>query len=250
MRSRILSSVVLLLVAVSTGHAQLSQDARFSILGQLIATEGAARVPLPLGKTGVEVSDLGLVDRTKLQKEISENGSAIEVGKVVIITAIEFDDKKIEFEIDNGGTVKKGFLSRINLSVGGGGNTQQPQQPERQAKGSKVTLKFDSKIPPDLSVEKIKDLLSPILDFNKQSLARADVEALLPEFQDAVIAKEARIGMDENTVLLAMGQPNRRITETNDEGVEQTDWVYRGRGNRQTFVTFEKGIVVSVKQYE
>ena len=47
MRSAILSSVVVLLLAVSTGRAQLSQDARFAILGKMIATEGAARIPDP-----------------------------------------------------------------------------------------------------------------------------------------------------------------------------------------------------------
>ena len=251
MRPRVVSSVILALAFVSASYAQLSQDARFSILGQMIATESAARIPLPLGKTGVEVSDLGLVDRTKLQKELSSNGSAVPVGKVVIITAIEFSDDEIQFELDGGGTTKKGILSRIQIGVGGGGgNTQQQQQqPERQAKGSKITLKFTGKIPQDTTTEKLKDLLNPVLDFTKQTLARAGVDALPPEFKDAVLAKEARVGMDGNTVLLALGQPNKRHTEKNSEGIEQEDWIYIGRGTRQTFVTFEKGIVVAVKQY-
>jgi hypothetical protein len=249
MRSRITSCAIAALLCVSPAYAQLSQNARFSILGEMIATEGAARIPMPLGKNGVEVSDLGLVDRTKLQKELSSNGSAIAAGKVVRITAIEFGDKEIEFEIDGGGTTKKGILSRIQIGVGGGGNSQQQQQPERQATGSKVILKFTGKIPPDTTPEKLKDLLNPILDFTKQTMVRAGVEALPPEFKDAVIAKEARVGMDSSTVLLALGQPNRRITEKNAEGIEQEDWVYIGRGARQTLVTFEKGIVVSVREY-
>jgi hypothetical protein len=36
--------------------AQLNQNARFSILGSMIASEGAARIPMPLGKTGVELT--------------------------------------------------------------------------------------------------------------------------------------------------------------------------------------------------
>ena len=249
MVARALCLAAALLAFQGSSFAQLSQDARFAILGTLIATEGAARIPMPLGKNGVDVSDLGLVDRTKLQKELSGNGSAIMAGKVVSITAIEFSDKEIEFEIDGGGTVKKGFLSRVQIGIGGGGSQQQ-QQPERQAKGSKITLKFSAKIPQDTTADKLKDMLSPILDFTKQTLARSGVDALPPEFKDAVMAKEARIGMDGNTVMLALGQPHRRITETTKEGVEQEDWVYRGRGNRQTFVTFEKGTVVSIKEYD
>jgi hypothetical protein len=251
MLSRVIGCVLTVLVCVLPAQAQLSQNARYSILGQLIATEGAARVPMPLGKNGLELSDLGLVDRTKLQKELSSNGSAIAAGKVVRITAIEFGDKEIEFEIDGGGTVKKGILSRVQIGVGmgGGGTSQQQQQPERQAKGSKVTLKFANKIPPDTTPDQLKDLLNPILDFTKQTMVSAGVEALPPEFKDAVIAKEARVGMDSNTVLLALGRPNRRNTEKNAEGIEQEDWIYTGRGARQTLVTFEKGIVVSVREY-
>jgi hypothetical protein len=55
--------------------------------------------------------------------------------------------------------------------------------------------------------------------------------------------------MDANTVLLAMGQPNKRIRDKNEHGEEQEDWLYIGRGQRQTFVTFEKDVVVSIREY-
>ena len=240
-------AVILVLGGALSANAQLSQDARYSVLASMIATEGAARIPMPLGKTGVELTSAGLLNTEKLQKEISDNGQAIVPGNIVSITAVDFHDKSIEFELEGGGTVKKGFLSNVQLSVGGVSN-QQPTR-EEKAKGSKITLLFDDKIRPDLTVEELKDLLNPVLDFTKQSVAGVGIEALPPEFQEAVKAREARIGMDSNTVLLAMGQPNRRITERNDKGVEQEDWVYIGRGRRQTFVTFEKDVVVSIREY-
>jgi hypothetical protein len=100
-----------------------------------------------------------------------------------------------------------------------------------------------------MTAAEIKDLLNPVLDFSKQSIAKTGIEALPPEFQEAVKAKEARVGMDSNTVLLALGQPNRRNREKNGEGVEQEDWIYNGRGRRTTFVTFEKDVVVKVTEY-
>lgn len=233
-----------------SAHAQLTQEARFSILGSMIATEGAARIPMPLGKNGVDLSDNGLIDRDKLQKEISSNGQSIKPGTVISITAIEFGDKSIEFELNGGGTKKKGILSRIQLSGGGiGTSAQGPPKVEEQAIGSRITLKFSGKVPPSLSVSQLKDLLNPILDFTKQSTVKAGIEALPAEFQDAVAAKEARIGMDSNAVMLALGAPNKRHTEKNEKGVEQEDWIYTGRGRRQTFVTFEKDVVVSVREY-
>src|SRR5436190_595434 len=242
---------VLVLGASVSAHAQLSQDARFSILGSLIAAEGAARIPMPLGKNGVDLSENGLIDHDQLQKEIASNGQAITPGKVVSITAIEFGDKSIEFELNNGGTKKKSVLSRIQIGVGGGPATQTTPQAESQAIGSKITLKFGSKVPSDLTVEQLKDLLNPVLDFAKQSTARTGIDALPPEFRDAVVAKEARIGMDGNTVMLALGQPNRRIRNPkNEKGIEQEDWVYIGKGRRQTFVTFEQDVVVEIREYQ
>jgi hypothetical protein len=204
---------------------------------------------MPLGKAGVELSADGTVNREKLQKEIANNGHAIGAGQVVSITAIEFNDKSIEFEIDHGGTKKKNILSNIQVGMGGA-TTQQPKKDTPEPKGSRITLQFAGKVPPALTVEELKNLLNPVMDFAKQSLLRTGIEALPPEFQEAVKAKEARIGMDANTVLLAMGQPNKRIRDKNANGDEQEDWLYTATGgHRQTFVTFEKDIVVAIRRY-
>ncbi len=241
--------VAILVVGTSlSAHAQLNQESRFAVLGSLYASEGAARIPMPLGKNGVELSENGLIDRDKLQKEIAKNGQAITPGKIVSITGIDFGDRSIEFELNGGGTKKKNILSRIQINVGGASSAGS-SQPEAQAIGSKITLKFSEKVPPTLSADQLKDLLGPVLDFTKQSTARAGIDALPPEFQEAVAAKEARIGMDSNTVMLALGQPNRRHREKNEKGVEQEDWIYVGKGRRQTFVTFEQDVVVSIKEY-
>jgi hypothetical protein len=240
--------VVILSLAVSA-HAQLSQETRYAILGSLSAAEGAARIPMPLGKNGVELSASGLINRDKLQKELAENSQAILPGKVVTITNVEFHDKSIEFEIDGGGTKKKNILSNIQVSVGASSSGTDQKKETPAAKGSKVTLLFPSKLPKEMTAAEIKDLLNPVLDFSKQSIAKTGIEALPPEFQEAVKAKEARVGMDSNTVLLALGQPNRRNREKNGEGVEQEDWIYNGRGRRTTFVTFEKDVVVKVTEY-
>ena len=240
---------ILVMGASVSAHAQLSQDARFSILGSMIATEGAARIPMPLGKNGVELSENGLIDRDKLQKEIASNGGVITPGKVVSITAIEFGDRTLEFELNGGGTRKKSVLSKIQVGVGGSTSAQGAPKAEAQAIGSKIVLRFSGKVPATLSTEQLKDLLNPVLDFTKQSTARAGIDALPPEFRDAVAAKEARVGMDSNTVMLALGQPNRRHREKNEKGVEQEDWIYIGKGRKQTFVTFEQDVVVSIKEY-
>jgi hypothetical protein len=247
--NRVSIPLALLLSAVPA-MAQLSQDARFAILHSVIAAEGAARMPMPRGGGGLELTDAGQIDRDKLQKEIQKNGQSIAIGRVVSITAIEFGDKSIDIELDGGGEKKKSILSRIQVGVGGGpiggGPQQGQQQKEEEARGSKITLKFAGKVPPTLTGDQLKELLNPVLDFNKQSVAKAGVDALPPEFKEAVLAKQVLVGMDGKTVRLALGAPNRK---ERTPGTALEDWIYIGRGNKTTFVTLDNDIVVSIREY-
>jgi hypothetical protein len=207
-------------------------------------------MPMPRGGGGLELTDAGQIDRDKLQKEIQKNGQSIAVGRIVSITNLDFGDKSIDVELDGGGTKKKSILSRVQIGVGGGGPIGSPQKgnepKEEEAKGSTITLKFAGKVPSNLTGDRLKELLSPVLDFSKQTLAKGGVDALPPEFKEAVLAKEARLGMDGNTVRMALGAPNRKVRTP---GTAVEDWVYTGRGNKTTFVTLDNDIVVSIREY-
>lgn len=243
--------------AVSLGlslpaSAQISKDARFDIIRTVIADQAAARVGLPFGNDGVELSDTGEVDKAKLDKDLRKNGQSIEPGKIVTITGIEFGDDKIEVELDNGGKNKKSIFERIQVGMGTG-NTTVPvnngdgSDKNPKAKGSKIVLKFAKKVPGALTPDALKELLSPLLDFNKRNFMKTGIDALPPEFQEAVRAKEARIGMDRNTVIMALGRPNRRWYEKED-GINTETWIYNQRGLRTVFVEFEGEAVVKVRQ--
>ena len=244
--------VVSLSLAVPLG-AQLSTDARFLLIKSITAEQAAARIEMPFGTEGVQLTDAGQVNQEDLAKQIKKNGRSIEPGRVVIVTNVELGDRSIVVELDGGGKNKKSIFDRIQVGVGPG--TINPQQnPDKdktkQAKGSKVTLKFAQKVPSDLTPERLKELLNPVLDFTKSNFLRTGIDALPPEFQEAVKAKEARVGMDRSTVILALGRPDDKVREVKD-GVEFEDWIYNQRGNRKTYVTFDlnDNVVVSIREY-
>ena len=87
-------------------------------------------------------------------------------------------------------------------------------------------------MPADLKPEQLRKLLDPVLDFNKHSFMKTGIEALPPEFQEAVKAKEARIGMDRGTVIMAMGRPDKRFREPRQSPVYE-QWLYELRGLRR-----------------
>ena len=229
--------------------AQISRDARYEILRTVIADQASARMALPFGADGVEINDSGQINKEKLDRDLRKNGQSIEPGKIVTVTDISFDDDKVEIELDGGGKNKKSVLDRIQIGVGGNAGTV-PVRDDKvlQAKGSKVILRFSKKVPPDLTPDQLRQLLDPVLDFNKHNFMKTGIEALPPEFQEAVKEKEAKIGMDRSTVLMALGRPDKKFRDPSKPAYEQ--WLYYLRGLRALFVDFEDNIVVRVRQFQ
>ena len=230
--------------------AQISRDARYDILRTVIAEQASARIGLPFGDDGVEVSDSGQINMEKLDKDIKKNGQSIETGKVVTVADISFDDNKIDIELDGGGKNKKSFLDRVQVGVGVGNTTTPVGKNDKtaKAKGSKIIVRFPKKVPAGLKPDQLKEILSTLLDFNKHNFMKTGIDALPPEFQEAVKSKEARIGMDRSTVIMALGRPDNKFRETKN-GVYNEQWLYYLRGLRALFVTFEDNVVVEIKQY-
>src|SRR4029434_171416 len=195
-------------------------------------------------------SDAGQVNKEKLDRDLRKNGQSIEPGKVVTVTDISFDDDKGESALDRSGKNKKSFLDRIQVGVGTGNTTTPVGRDDKtaKAKGSKIVLQFEKKVPAALSPMALKELLDPVLDFNKRNFMKTGIDALPPEFQEAVKAKEARIGMDRSTVIMALGRPDNKFRETKN-GIYTEQWLYYQRGLRALFVTFEDNVVVEIKQY-
>src|SRR5262245_9411330 len=145
---------VLACVAISLPlSAQLSKDAKYEILRTVVADQAAARIGLPFGSDGIELTDSGQINNDKLSKDIRKNGQSIAPGKVVTVTAVSFGDDSIDIELDGGGKNKKGILDRIQVGMGTSGTTVPINKDDKtaQAKGSKIVVKFAKKVPSDLT---------------------------------------------------------------------------------------------------
>ncbi len=234
---------VLVLGVGNWTDAQVARINRFEILGTLVADNAAARISMPFGDEGLRLSQSGEIDEELLLEELRKEGSSISVGQVVTITAIEFDDDQIVVELDGGGKNERSFFDR--LEVGIGSSPRPVSNSTANAKGSKIVLRFDDKAPPNLTPDGLKAYLGPVLDFEKQNFMDSGIESLPEEYQEAVAANEARIGMDRSTVLMAKGRADDKVWETVD-GVEREDWIYYKRGQGADFITFEGDIVIRI----
>jgi hypothetical protein len=160
--------------------AQISRDAKYDILRTVIADQAAARIGLPFGADGVELSDSGEINKDKLQRDLKKNGQSIEVGKVVTVTDIQFDDSKIEIELDGGGKNKISFLDRIQVGVGMGNTTAPVGRDDKtaKAKGSKIVVRFAMKVAILSPIIKNHPILDSISTFRRPGEALAELRTV------------------------------------------------------------------------
>ncbi len=51
-------------------------------------------------------------------------------------------------------------------------------------------------------------------------------------------------------VLAALGRPDQKVREQNDQGIETEDWIYGNPPAKTVFVTFQGDKVIRVKQFQ
>jgi hypothetical protein len=233
--------------STSHGADELTAASRMAILRGLIAEYCTVRVGLPLGEKGVILNQEGQIDQTSLTREITQNGTAVKQDTLAQITAMAFRDKEILFEINGGGKKKAKWTDRIEVGMGNR-TTPITAADSKQPVGSFVTLKFDSKLP-DLTVDELRSMLNSVLDFTPVNPLQGVNIPVPPEYQEAVEAKRAEVGMSADVVRLSMGPPDQKVRETKD-GVEQEDWIYGKPPLKVIFVTLEDEVVVDVQEMQ
>jgi hypothetical protein len=235
-------------LAIATSLAagdKLTFDQRVEIIRGMNAEFAVATALLPRSKKPLEFRSNGQYDRAKWEEAGKTLGPAARVGEQVQITKVEIEDDRIIFELNHG--VKSGRKWYDNVQVGMGTQTRPVSQGGyRQASaGTTIALVFDKKTPP-LEAAEIKKLLSPILNFERQTATEQLIDTLPPEIQAAVKEQRAIEGMDRDQVILAIGKPRTKVRESK-EGQDTEDWIYGQPPGKVTFVTFANGKVIRVK---
>lgn len=203
---------------------------------------------IPGGRKGFKIEQNKPVDPQDLSDALRLYGAAAEVGDTVQITRLDFDARVIRVEINGGG--RKHFDWRQHLQIGMGNLTTAPPNPNPQGpSGGVLVVDFGSRGVPNLSADQLKGDLAPFLDFSKHSAATNWVDTLPPKFRQAIQAHQALVGMDQEMVIAAMGLPDKKVRQWDDQGRETDDWIYGLPPDPSTFVTFVGEKVVRVKRF-
>lgn len=184
------------------------------------------RAPFPMGKVGLTVKD-GVVSPRgeELQHLMAIWGPAVKPGDEARITNVVIKPDRIRFEINGGPTKKQKWYQRIQIG-GDMGNTAPvaPNESNANPRGTYVDLAFDRYVP-DLTPQKFKDLLRPVLDFDAKSALEAYLDTVPPKVKEAIQNHQVLVGMNREMVIYAKGRPPKKIREKDGE-VEYEDWIY------------------------
>ena len=233
----------------------LTEQSRLQLLRYVDGEYAKVLTPLPGGKAGYHLKAGATVDQDSLRKALLSGGAALNVGDSVQITKLEFHDKQIQLDINNGPKGKTSWRDKVHIEGGLGlpVQTSTTTTPENvpvvpQKTGATIFLDFDRSVP-DMTGDQLKAYLSRVLDFSKRSAAVQYVDSLPPKMREAIAAKRAEVGMDHDEVTAALGRPERKVRERDEDGNDIEDWIYGKPPQKTTFVRFLGDKVVRVIEY-
>lgn len=238
--------VALLAICPPLRADKLSFDEQMEIERGLTAEFATAKVALPHSKKALVIHSDGTYDKSVWTQAMQDTGPAARLGDEIQITRVTIESNKILLEI-NGGTHSGHWYDHVQVGMGGNTSPVGRNQNGQTANGSHIALVFPSSVP-SLKAADIRQMLSPIMDFDKHSASEQYVEKLPEPIKKAIKEQRAIEGMDRDQVLLALGKPHSKSRETNKDGDEIEDWLYGEPPGKMTFVTFNEGKVVKISE--
>jgi hypothetical protein len=235
---------------------KLQESSKLELIRYVSGEFAKATKALPAGKDGF-LQDVGKpLNQELLDRAVATHGAAVHPGEQAQITKLEFRDHTIVVDVNGGGRGKKRFLDHLQVTTGGmptmrSSTEQQETGPPglQPGAGSTLFLEFNKNIP-DLTPDDLKQLLAPFLDFAKQRSASVQwFDTLPPDIKKAIQERIAKVGMDREMVVAAIGKPGHKVRERDPQGNEIEDWIYGTPPDKTMFVRFTGDRVTSIKQF-
>jgi hypothetical protein len=203
----------------------LSKQTRMDLIHGLTDELMYIRTPFPMGKQGLVLKD-GVVSPSgaELQQLMALWGPSVKPGDEARITAVDIKADRIRFEINGGPVKKQKWYQHIQVGAGGSAMPVGGTDDNANPRGTYVDLVFDHYVP-DLTPEKFKQLLRPVLDFDAKSAQEAYLDTVPPKVKEAIQNHQVLVGMNREMLIYSKGRPPKKIREKDGE-IEYEEWIY------------------------
>jgi hypothetical protein len=236
--------------------ATLQESTKLDLIRFVSGEFAKATKSLPAGKEGLVVYVGKPVPTEMLDRALATHGAAVNNGDRVQITKLDFLNHQIIVDLNGGGRGKRSIKDHMHIEMSGiptatTTTEQQEAGPPGLVPGAGSTLYLEfGKAVPDLSPNDLKQLLSPYLDFAKQRSASLQwADTLPPEMKKAIQERRPVVGMDREEVVAAIGKPDHKVRERDNEGNDIEDWIYGQPPSKTIFVRFNGDRVSNIRQY-
>jgi hypothetical protein len=245
-----LPEIYLSVVQQTSKQQPLQPQSRIEIIRYVSGEFAKARMPIPSGKKGFKIEVGKKIDDNELKNALRSHAPAASPGDTVQITGIEFRNREIVVQINGGGRSHFNIRDHLQVGLGGAGQPLPVSSTEQKPPGGTLILDFGRTVP-DMSADDLMSDLQAFLDFSKEHSGAVNwIDTLPPEFKQAITDHEARVGMNHEMVLAALGRPEHKVRERDPDGTETEDWIYGTPPARTTFVTFTGDKVIRVRQFD
>lgn len=217
---------------------------RERLVRYLESEQGFAIRPLPIANLTLRANGQMDPEGDKFIDLLHNKGMAAKPGDRVVVTDIKIHDDRIVIDLNNGPEHKHKYLRHISIGMDPYASNPVVED-DPPPTGSRITLEFPSKLP-DMTGEQVEELLKPVIDFGVKSQAEAYAESLPDFLRKAILEHRVLVGMDQDMVLYAKGQPIQKIREQ-ENGKPVVIWMYGQAPDPVEFVRFHDDFVVRVE---
>ena len=237
-------------------NVPLQESSKLTLLRFVSGEFAKAVKALPAGKEGFNVPVGKPLNTELLNRAVATHGAAINTGDNVQITKLEFRGNQIVVDLNGGGRGKHHWRDHLQIGFGGSMPTVHPTSSQDQGPpgiqpgmGSTIFLEW-TKFVPEMTPDELKQLLSPLLNFERERSASVQwFDTLPPEMKKAIQERRPVVGMDREEVVAAIGKPDHKVRERDSEGNDIEDWIYGQPPSKTIFVRFQGDHVTSIKQF-
>jgi hypothetical protein len=204
---------------------RISQNTRYEIIRNFETQVVYARTAFPMGTKGLLLKD-GVItpNGEELRQTLTLWGPAVKPGDPAHISFVQIKNDHIHFEINGGPVHRKKWYQRVEVTGAYGAPVTGGDDARANPHGTFVDLYFDKHVP-EMTVQQLRALLYPVLDFNSRNKEQAYLDTVPPRAKEAIQAHHVLVGMNQEMVLHAKGKPPKKVRER--EGTtEYEEWIY------------------------
>jgi hypothetical protein len=233
---------------VELPQERLTEQTRQQLIRLFTAEQGFAARPFPRGSKGVtlQANDKLSPDQEKYAKMLYGKGLAVGAGERIAITRLKIAGKRIVFDLNGGPDHKHKWLRHVQIGMSRTATMPIVKDDAVPSAGARITLEFRDYVP-EMTGQQLRDLLAPLIDFSLKSPVQAYTDTLPPELRDAILAHHVLVGMDRRMVLASLGRPERKIRETQPDGLLYEEWLYGKPPDPMQFVRLRGDRVVRME---